>query len=201
MHWLAPLDRQSFRLITKYSNRILTQSQSKNAAIWAKIFPNNHVVYDGVYKHGSKHNVDLALVGRIHDIGNKDVEKPYLFLFTTPPGFHPWWKEAHMQRFIRGKKVPSDEPGPRTVPGVREFPEFILNYQGLYNIGKPSSMSRKYASQFADNQTSILYYSKDRPSTCSISICPHPHGYGELLYIRSQDGDSLPIIIPRQIAL
>ncbi|KAK8139973.1 hypothetical protein PG984_000039 [Apiospora sp. TS-2023a] len=98
LHYLPPLDRQAFKLITKNAFHILTSSQIRNSGIWAKIFSNNRAASNAL-----KHGVDLALIGRVHDIGNKQAEKPYLFLVTTPVNADAYQQEAaNILPFLRG---------------------------------------------------------------------------------------------------
>ncbi|KAK7972479.1 hypothetical protein PG988_006613 [Apiospora saccharicola] len=101
LQYLHPLDRQAFKLITKTAFRILTSSQTRNSGIWANIFYNNRAAFNAL-----KHGVDLALIGRVHDIGNKHAEKPYLFLVTLPVNADAWQQEAaKILPFLRDEKT------------------------------------------------------------------------------------------------
>lgn len=55
---------------------------------YAKIFYNNRTAY-----RAQELGADLALIGRLHDIGNKQAEKPYLFLVTLPTYPTSWQQQ------------------------------------------------------------------------------------------------------------
>lgn len=188
LHWLSPLDRQSFKLIAKHASGILTSSQIKNSGIWAKIFYNNRAAHRAL-----EHGVDLALIGRIHDIGNKQAEKPYLFLVTIPTNATPWQQqEAEILPFVRGKMERDWGTGANSF----DFPEFTVNIGGIYNHGRGIPLPAAHLSQFADENTCVLYYSRD----CSLDVSSKrfnaPHGYGQDIYIKLEDGESVRLRCP-----
>ncbi len=187
LHWLAPLDRQSFKLITRHAFSILTSSQIKTSRIWAKLFYNNRATHRAL-----ECGVDLALIGRISDIGNKQAEKPYLFLVTIPTKATPWQQQEARILPLRGEL----ERDWRTGACTYDFPEFTVNVGGVYNHGRDIALPAAYLSQFADKTTSILYYNRDRPLDVSIKRYTNPHGYGQDIYIKLEDGERVHLRCP-----
>lgn len=58
---------------------------AKKSGLLAKIFYNSCAADRALVNE-----VDLAPIGRIHDIGNKKAEKPYSFLVAIPTNSKEW---------------------------------------------------------------------------------------------------------------
>ncbi|KAG9249472.1 uncharacterized protein F5Z01DRAFT_669126 [Emericellopsis atlantica] len=90
---LPPREWLKLRSTSKAFRTSITETQSKQANLWAKILPKELPEM----KTDQGEVIDLVLVGRIKDIG-KAGQKPYIFLGTTPYGKRPpnWRGICHL---------------------------------------------------------------------------------------------------------
>lgn len=177
LHWLSSSFRPFLR--RKLSGQGHCPSNIKNSRLWAKIFYNSCAA-DRALVNG----VNLALIGRIHDIGNKKVEKPYLLLVPIPPDS----KERHQQRikilpFIRGiMKIDS-----QTNACTFDFPKFILNVNGVYDHERVIPLPATHYSQFSNGKTNILYYSSNILDDIRSELCIAPNGSRQDVILKLND--------------
>lgn len=177
--WLSNSDYRSFKFTTRHVSTLLASLQIRNTNIWAKVFFNSCAA-DRALENG----VDLALIGRLHDIGNKATkDKPYLLLVTIPTNATEWQQQARILPFLRGKLKHNSRTGESTF----DFPEFIVNIEGVYNFGRDIPLPEAYLSQFTSEETSILYYSQNFPLSVQKERCDDLHGYGQTMLIKIDD--------------
>lgn len=125
-------------------------SNTKNSRLWASIFYNSCAA-DRALVNG----VDFALIGQIHDIGNKKAEKPYLFLVAISADFKEWQQQrARILPFLRGIMKTDSQTNACTF----DFPKFILNVNNIYDHEKDIPLPAIHLSQFSNGRSNILYY-------------------------------------------